>query len=41
MAANEKNPQVKAQLQAQALAYRKLATTRAKELGMDPPPLSS
>ena len=36
MAANEKDPQVKAQLERQAAAYRKLAATRARAPGMEP-----
>jgi hypothetical protein len=37
MAANEKDPQVKAQLERQAAAYRKLAEARAKALGITLP----
>ena len=37
MAAREQNPEIKAQLQKQAEAYRKLAISRAKALGMEPP----
>jgi hypothetical protein len=37
MAAHEQNPETKAQLEKQAAAYRKLATARAKALGMEPP----
>ena len=39
MAADEKNPELKAQLERQAAAYRKLAAERAKKLGLQPPPL--
>jgi len=38
MAADEKNPELKAQLERQAAAYRKLAAKRAKKLGLQPPP---
>ena len=38
MAADEKNPELKAQLEKQARSYRKLAADRAKKLGMQPPP---
>jgi hypothetical protein len=38
MAAEEKNPELKAQLERQAAAYRKLAAERAKKLGLQPPP---
>ncbi len=38
MAADEKNPELKAQLERQAAAYRKLAAERAKKLGLQPPP---
>jgi hypothetical protein len=38
MAGEEKNPQLKAQLERQAAAYRKLAAERAKKLGLQPPP---
>ena len=38
MAAEEKNPELKAQLERQAVAYRKLAAERAKKLGLHPPP---
>jgi len=37
MAADEKNAELKAQLQKQAAAYRKLAAERANKLGMRPP----
>jgi hypothetical protein len=37
MAASENDPQLKANFEKQAAAYRKLATARAKELGMEPP----
>ena len=37
MAAREQNPEIKAQLEKQAEAYRKLAIGRAKALGMEPP----
>jgi hypothetical protein len=37
MAAAEDDPQLKADFEKQAVAYRKLATARAKELGMEPP----
>ena len=35
--AAENDPQLKADLEKQAAAYRRLATARAKELGMEPP----
>ena len=38
MAAGEKNPELKAQMEKQAASYRKLAADRAKNLGMQPPP---
>jgi len=38
MAADEKNAGLKAQLQKQAAAYRKLAAERANKLGLRPPP---
>lgn len=38
MAADEGNPQLKADLKRQADAYRKLAAERAKKLGLEPPP---
>jgi hypothetical protein len=38
MAASEKNPELKAQLEKQAAAYRKLAGERANKLGLQPPP---
>ena len=37
MAATEKDPQVRAQLEKQAKEYRNLAIARAKRLGMDLP----
>jgi hypothetical protein len=37
LAAHEKNPQLRADLEKQAAAYRKLAADRAKKLGMEPP----
>ncbi len=37
MAAREQNPEIRAQLEKQAEAYRKLAIARAKALGMEPP----
>jgi hypothetical protein len=38
MAADEKNPELKADLEMQAAAYRKLAAERANKLGSQPPP---
>ena len=38
MAADERKPDLKAELEKQATAYRKLAAERAKKLGMPPPP---
>jgi hypothetical protein len=38
MAADEKDPKVKAVFQKQAAEYRKLAFKRAKELGLPEPP---
>jgi hypothetical protein len=38
MAVDEKEPQLKADLERQAAAYRKLAGERAKKLGLQPPP---
>jgi hypothetical protein len=38
MAADEKNPELKADLEKQAAAYRKLAAERANKLGLQPPP---
>jgi hypothetical protein len=38
MAAEEKNPELKAQFNKQAAAYRKLAADRAKKLGLEEPP---
>jgi hypothetical protein len=40
MAAAETNPGLKASLEQQAKAYRKLAGERAKKLGLDPPKAS-
>lgn len=37
MAAQEENPDARGQLEKLAAAYRKLATERAKALGMKPP----
>jgi hypothetical protein len=37
MAAEEKNPKVKAVFEKQAADYRRLATKRAKELGLPEP----
>lgn len=37
MAAREQNPEIKAQLEKQADAYRKLAISRARAVGMEPP----
>jgi hypothetical protein len=37
MAADEKNLDLKAALQKQAAAYRKLAAERAKKIGVPPP----
>ena len=37
MAAEELNPEVKAQFERQAAAYRSLATERAKKLGLSEP----
>ena len=34
----EDNPQLKADMQKQAAAYRKLAADRSKKLGLEPPP---
>ena len=39
MAAQESNPEVKAQFQKQAAAYRKLAAERAEKYGLPPPSL--
>ena len=39
MADNEKNPELKAALENQAAAYRKLAIDRATKLGIRPPEL--
>jgi hypothetical protein len=38
LAADEQNPELKAQLEKQAVAYRKLASDRASKLGLAPPP---
>lgn len=38
LAAEETNPELQAQLEKQATAYRKLASERANRLGLDPPP---
>jgi hypothetical protein len=38
MAASEKNPELRAQLEKQAAAYRKLAGERANKLGLQSPP---
>lgn len=38
LAASESNPDVKAQLEKQAAAYRKLARDRAAKLGLPLPP---
>jgi hypothetical protein len=37
LAVLENNPELKATLEKQAAAYRKLATERAKKLGIEPP----
>jgi hypothetical protein len=37
LAAHEKNPVLKASLEKQAAAYHKMATERAKKLGIEPP----
>jgi hypothetical protein len=37
LAAEEPNPDLKAQLAKQAAAYRKLAAERTKKLGLEPP----
>ena len=39
MAAIETDPSLKADLVKQAVAYRKLAADRAKELSLQPPPM--
>jgi len=36
LAAHEKNPQLKADFEKQAAAYRKLAAERGKKLGLEP-----
>jgi hypothetical protein len=38
MAAEEKDPKLKAQFEKQAAAYKRLAAERAKKLGLGPPP---
>jgi hypothetical protein len=38
MAADEKNPKLKAEFERQAATYRKLAEKRAKEYGLKMPP---
>jgi hypothetical protein len=38
MAAEETDPKLKANLEKQAVAYRKLASERAHKLGLEPPP---
>jgi hypothetical protein len=38
MAADERDTNLKADLERQAAAYRKLAAERAKKLGLQPPP---
>jgi hypothetical protein len=38
MAAEETDPKLKANLEKQAVAYRKLASERAHKLGLKPPP---
>jgi len=37
MAAEEKNPELKAAFEQQAAAYRKLAVERTEKLGLEPP----
>jgi hypothetical protein len=37
MAADEQNPELKADFERQAANYRKLAAERVKRLGMEPP----
>jgi hypothetical protein len=37
MAAQESNPELKAQFEKQAVAYRKLAAERAEKYGLPPP----
>ncbi len=37
LAALERNPEVRAKLEEQAAAYRKLAENRAKQIGVPPP----
>ena len=41
MAAAEKDPNLKADFERQAAAYRKLAEKRAKEYGLKTPPLKN
>jgi hypothetical protein len=38
MAADDKNPELRTDLEKQAAAYRKLAAERANKLGLQPPP---
>ena len=40
MSSRESDAQVNAKLEEQAAAYRKLATARAKKLGLEPPAVS-
>jgi len=39
LAADEKDPRLKADYQKQAATYRKLAAERAVQLGLEPPPI--
>jgi hypothetical protein len=39
LASREENPKIKIEFEKQALAYRKLATERARKLGLAEPPL--
>jgi hypothetical protein len=39
LAADEQNPELKAQFEKQAVTYRKLASKRERALGLPPPPL--
>jgi hypothetical protein len=41
MAADEKDPKLKADFEKQAAAYRKLAEKRAKEYGLKMPPVQN
>jgi hypothetical protein len=41
LAADEPNPKLKADLERQAVAYRKLATERASKLGLPAPPTNN